>query len=74
MRGVDKVSLKEDLKSLIAKEGLTISEVLKRVNEKYGRNETLANFSSKLKRETLKYKEIIEILDVIGYKNEWIKK
>lgn len=68
------MSLKEDLKSLIAKEGLTISEVLKRVNEKYSRNETLANFSSKLKRETLKYKEIIEILDVIGYKNEWIKK
>lgn len=68
------MSLKDDLKSLIVKEGLTISEVLKRVNEKYGRNETLANFSSKLKRETLKYKEIIEILDVIGYKNEWVKK
>lgn len=68
------MSLREDLKSLIAKEELTMSEVLRRVNEKYGRDESLANFSSRLKRETLRYKEMIEILDILGYKNEWVKK
>ena len=67
--------LKEDLKSLIIKTGWSMTAVVDKINEKYNRNSTVQNFSSKLIRGTLKYSEVEEVLEIIGYEIEWtIKK
>lgn len=50
-----------------------MSQVIDKINEKYGRNDTVQNLSNKLTRGTLKYKEALEIADIIGYKIEWIE-
>ena len=65
--------LREELKALIIKSGFTMTAVVNAINEKYGRNESLDNFSSKLRRGTLKYAEVEQVLDVIGYKIVWEK-
>lgn len=65
--------LKDELKALIIKSGFTMTQVVEELNLKYNRNTSVQNFSSKLKRETLKYTEVEEILTIIGYKISWTK-
>lgn len=67
------MALKEEIKSLIVKSGLTMNEVVCRINEKYDRHDSVSNLSNKLTRGTIKYREAEEIAEAIGYKIEWIK-
>lgn len=66
--------LKEDLKALIIKTGWSMTAIVEELNKRYNRDISIQNFSSKLIRGTLKYSEVEEVLDIIGYKIEWIKK
>ena len=68
------MGVREDIKSVIVKSGWTLSDVVKALNEKYSRNDTVQNLSNKLSRGTLKYREALEIAGVIGYSIEWIKR
>lgn len=68
------MALKEDLKAAIVQSGFTMTQVVEQLNAKYGRDISIQNFSSKLRRESLKYTEVQEILDVIGYDIVWKKK
>lgn len=70
----DKMSLKEDLKALIIKNGWTITAIVGEINKRNNTNYSVQNFSSKLSRGTLRYLEVVEVLDIIGYQIEWLKK
>ncbi len=67
------MALKDDLKALIIKSGWTMTQVVDELNKRYGRDTSVQNFSSKLKRESLKYTEVVEVLDIIGYTINWVK-
>lgn len=67
------MALKDDLKALIIKSGYTMTQVVDELNQKYNRTTSVQNFSSKLKRESLKYTEVEEILDILGYSITWTK-
>ena len=64
---------KDELKALIIKSGWTMTQVVDELNKKYDRNTSVQNFSAKLKRESLKYTEVEEILDIIGYSISWVQ-
>lgn len=66
--------LKDDLKALIIKCGWSITTVSSELNNRHGTDMSVQNLSSKMKRGTLKYSEVEEILDIIGYKIEWTPK
>lgn len=68
------MSFKDDLKSIIIKSGWTMTAVTNEINNRNNTNYTVQNFSAKLSRGTLKYLEVIEVLDIIGYKIEWVPK
>lgn len=68
------MSLKTDLKSIIVKNGWTMTSVVLEVNKRNNTNYSMQNFSSKLSRGTMRYSEVEEVLDIIGYKIEWVKK
>lgn len=68
------MSMKDDLKAIIVKAGWSITSVSEEINKRHNTNMSVQNLSSKMKRETLKYSEVEEILDIIGYKIEWISK
>ena len=67
------MALKDELKALIIKSGYTMTQVVEELNKKYNRNTSVQNFSAKLKRESLKYTEVEEGLDIIGYSITWVK-
>lgn len=71
-KGDGVLPLKEELKALIIKSGWTMTEVVEALNKKHHKETSVQNFSSKLIRGTLKYTEVEEILELIGYKIEWI--
>lgn len=68
------MSLKNDLKGIITKQGFTIKQVNDELNRRHGTDYTSQNFSNRLRKETFSYIEVVEILDVIGYRIEWVEK
>lgn len=66
--------LKEDLKAIIIKSGWTMTSVVEELNKRHNTNTSVQNFSSKMIRGTLKYSEVEEVLDIIGYDIVWTKR
>ena len=96
------MNIRNEIKSYIVREGLTMSEVVDRLAEEYGWNEScfysrahfasvpdwmlvladksprssrsVPNFSGKLQRGSLRYREAKELADVLGYDIVWQKR
>lgn len=68
------MSFKDELKSIIIRSGWTMSSVVDEINKRHNTNYSLQNFSSKLIRGTLRYNEVSEVLDIIGYEIKWEEK
>lgn len=68
------MGIKEDIKSYIVKSGWTISKVQDELNKKNGTSFGMQNLSKKINNETLRYNEILQIADIIGYTIEWHQK
>ncbi len=54
------MNIRNEIKACIAREGLTMSEVVERMASNYGWSRSVPNFSDKLKRNSLRYREILE--------------
>lgn len=66
--------LKDRLKGLIVSQGFTMSQVNDELNRRHGTNLSFQNFSNRFRKESFSYLEIEEILDVVGYRIEWLEK
>lgn len=67
------MELKSKLKAIIISQGFTMRQVNDELNHRHGTNFTFQNFSNRFRKETFSYSEIEEILNVVGYRIEWIK-
>ncbi len=65
--------LELQLKGTLASSGYTLTSLVKQLNEK-GSSTTIQNVSNKLKRGSINYLEMVDMLDAIGYEIEWVKK
>ena len=68
------MSVREDVKSLLAKEAMTMKELAEKMREKSGYPYNLKVISDKLARKTLKYEEFMLILDILDYEFELKKR
>ena len=68
------MDIKNEIKAYIVRSGYTMTEIIDMINKKYNRNDTVQNLSNKLSRGTIRYSEVLEIADIIGYEIKWIKK
>lgn len=68
------MGVREDIRSIIIRSGLSMSDVIKLLNERHHRNDTLQNFSNKLARGTLRYEEALEIAEVLNLEITWLPK
>lgn len=66
--------LKDRLKGLIISQGFTMSQVNDELNRRHGTGFSFQNFSNRFRKESFSYVEIEEILDVVGYRVEWVSK
>jgi len=73
-KGAFDMSLKDDIKGYITLSGFNLKQVNDELNRRHGTNHTSQNFSNRLRKESFSYLEVVEILDVIGYRVEWVKK
>lgn len=61
------------IKSILAGQGHTLTSLVKQLNEQ-GISTTVQNVSNKIKRGSLNYLEVNDMLNAIGYNIEWVKK
>ena len=61
------MDVRNEVKSHLVCEGVTMQEVLEKLEQQYGWSRSISNLSGKLHRETLRYKEAVELADVLGY-------
>ncbi len=68
------MDIRREIKSYIVREGLSMREVLLKLVVTHKWSGSLSNFSGKLQRGTLRYKEAEDIADVLGYDIVWVKR
>ena len=68
------MTIKNEIKAYIVREGLSMNEVLNRLSVTHGWSHSLSNFSGKLQRGSIRYSEVRDIADVLGYEIRWEKK
>ncbi len=70
---MDAQELTNELKSVLMKNGYTLTSLVNLLNDKEITT-TIQNISNKLKRGSINYLEMVDILDAIGYDIEWVKR
>ena len=68
------MNVRNEIKAQIIRAGMTMQEVVDLLSEEYGWSDSVSNLSAKLQRESIRYKEIFELADVLGYEIIWQKK
>jgi DNA-binding transcriptional regulator GbsR (MarR family) len=67
------MEVRNELKSLIAKNATTLKRVCEILTTKKGKSYIGNNITNKLRRKTIKFEEVQDILEVLGYHIEFIK-
>jgi len=68
------MTVREDIKILLFKENFTLVEIAKKLSSKFNRKVTSDSLSQKLRKDTIKFKEIKDILDCLGYDIDFKKR
>ena len=69
-----KSNLRNEIKSYIVRQGMTMQEVVDLLADEYGWSDSVSNLSAKLQQESIRYKEVVELADVLGYDIVWQKR
>ena len=69
-----KSSIRNEIKAQIVRAGYTMQEVVDLLHDEYGWSDSVSNLSGKLQRESLRYREAVELADVLGYDVVWQKR
>lgn len=69
-----KSNLRNEIKSHIVRQGMTMQEVVDLLADEYGWSGSVSNLSNKLQRESLRYIEAVQLADVLGYDIVWRKR
>ena len=68
------MSIKNEIKSQIVRAGFTMQEIVDRLAEEYDWSDSVSNLSAKLQRESIRYKEVVELADVPDCDIVWMKR
>ena len=64
----DENVIRAKIKAFLAANGVTLTDVIKTMNERHPDEPTTQqNITNKLARETIKFSEVMEIADILGY-------
>ncbi|MBN1045472.1 LLM class flavin-dependent oxidoreductase [Clostridium botulinum] len=68
------MELKDEIKAYIVSSGWSITDLNKKLNKLNSTEYTVQNLSSKIRKGSLKYSEVLQIAEIIGYEIEWNRK
>ena len=69
-----KSNIRNEIKAQIIRAGYTMQEVVDLLHDEYGWSDSVSNLSGKLQRGSLRYREAVELADVLGYDLVWQKR
>ena len=69
-----KSSIRNEIKAQIIRAGFTMQEAVDLLHDEYGWSDSVSNLSDKLQRESIRYKEVVELADALGYELIWQKR
>ncbi|MCD7920168.1 MAG: LLM class flavin-dependent oxidoreductase [Clostridiales bacterium] len=69
-----KSDMRNEIKAYIVRQGTTMQEVVDLLADVYGWSDSVSNLSNKLQRESLRYREAVQLADVLGYELVWQRK
>ena len=68
------MNIRNEIKAQIIRAGFTMQELVDRLSDEYDWSDSVSNLSAKLQRESIRYKEVVELADVLGYNIVWQKR
>ena len=68
------MSVRNEIKAQIIRAGFTMQEVVDLLHDEYGWSDSVSNLSAKLQRESIRYKEFVELADVLVCDIVWVKR
>ena len=68
------MNVRNEIKAQIIRTGMTMQQVVDLLFDEYGWSDSVSNLSAKLQRESIRYKEVVELADVLGYVIVWQKR
>ena len=69
-----KPNMRNEIKAYIVRQGMTMQEVVDVLADVYGWSDSVSNLSNKLQRESLRYKEAVQLDDALGRDIQWVKR
>ena len=67
------MDVRNEIKSVIVREGMSMRDLVDRLAVTHGWSRSISNFSGKLQRGTIRYSEVKDMAEVLGYDIEWVK-
>ena len=68
------MNVRNEIKAQIIRTGMTMQQVVDLLSDEYGWSDSISNFSNKLSRGSLRYREAIQLANVMGYDLIWQKR
>ena len=68
------MSVRNEIKAQIIRAGFTKQEVVDLLHDEYGWSDSVSNLSAKLQRESIRYKEVVELADALDCDIVWVKR
>ena len=68
------MNIRNEIKAQIIRADFTMQELVDRLADEYDWSDSVSNLSAKLQRESIRYKEVVELADVLGYDIVWQKR
>lgn len=62
------VKIRDQIKILLLQKGILMKDLVSEMGKKLNKKYSSENLSNKLRNETITYKEILLIADILGYK------
>ncbi len=67
-------NIRNEIKAQIIRAGYTMQELMDQLSADYGWSDSVSNLSAKLHRESIRYKEVVELADALGFDLVWQKR
>ena len=68
------MNIRNEIKAQIIRAGFSMQELVDRLADEYDWSDSVSNLSAKLQRESIRYKEVVELANVLGYDIVWQKR
>ena len=68
------MNIRNEIKAQIVRAGYTMQELVDKLHDEYGWSDSVSNLSAKLQRQSIRYREVVELAAALGYELVWEKR